>query len=775
MNPSIRRIFSTIAAIALLFNLFATAAFAKSSRTALITDVSGDVTVTKGGGSNPIPAFPNMPLNQGDSIETGDDGSVKVKIADPESERTIGPNSSVTVTKLAEDAGGKKNGFKVFVGSMWNKIKSLASGNEDEVDTPTATMGVRGTQYLLIVNPDGTLSVVVASGLVAAKLTTSGDSGSSDTAQKKAGPNTVLLAPTQQINLNPNAMPSDLSNAVQIADVTNIVKQASPSIIKAFIIDAPSIAEENKALVDQLKSSLQSGEKPVLQRGDAVSDLTVNNLDDLNKITQNMNNLLGNIAANAVTLGKVDSSELAKLIDKANSSIADPNAKINLNAKPLDQTAGVDPNQAKKKKDEQDRIDQLLQQQQSDRERQAALLAQQIGDLIKQALDRAKQVEAENKKAADAIAKQAETAYVSGLTGKDKDDFDKNKKNIEQEANSQQNNNQQNNNQQPGDNSNSNSKPNAVTELMMNDMSPSISGKGPAGLNVFVEGLDGSNYKTLTSGTISSSGTFNLSGTQILPAGTKLRAYTSNGGSNSDYFEAEVQAGDPIVNSMTSPSLVTGMAGVGSQVQVFLGTELLGEQIISTLSGTFSIALSREIYDQTLTVTSTSANGQQRSKTVAAPTHAPASVGSVSIAAVNQTANGFDMQVKLKGFTGANEIYGAELHILSNDFTDHISTIAPIGTPVRNDKFTSANSVDIVKPVFGVVEGVQKLETIYAVTNFNTTNKLSFDDEVLVTIPFHVTKAGTYTFTLPYVLIVDSNGAPVATADTSGLSVSFTK
>ncbi|MFC0213767.1 FecR domain-containing protein [Paenibacillus chartarius] len=249
------RLTSMILVFALCFNLFASAAFAKTSRSALVSSVSGDVTVTKGGGSNPIPAYEGMPLNEGDTINTGSDGNVVVKIADPESERTIVPNSTITISELTDSAEGKKNGFKVWVGSMWNKVKSLATGNEDEVETPTATMGVRGTTYLVVSNPDGTLSVVVASGLVAAKVTGTQKLVGSDTtatpdpatqiqkSDSQTNSQTVLLAPTQQINLNPAAPPSNLINAVNIVDVSTIVKQADPAIIKAFIIDAPVIAE----------------------------------------------------------------------------------------------------------------------------------------------------------------------------------------------------------------------------------------------------------------------------------------------------------------------------------------------------------------------------------------------------------------------------------------------------------------------------------------------------------------------------------------------------
>jgi hypothetical protein len=779
VKTTLRRICSTAVVFALLFNLFAAAAFAKTSRTALITDVSGDVTVTKGGGSNPIPAFSDMPLNEGDTIETGDDGTATIKIVDPESERIVYPNSKVTVSELSESASGKKSGFKLFIGSIWNKVKSLASGNEDEMETPTATMGVRGTRYLVIANPDGTLSVVVASGLVAAQVS-SGILGNSNGVIATKGittpgtaSSTVLIAPTQELNLNPAAPPTNLANAVQIADVTKIVQQANPAIVKAFIIDAPIIAEENRQLLDNLKSTLQNGGKPVLQRGDAVSDLTVQNLDDLNKVAQNMNNLVSSIASNAVKLGKVESTELTQLIEQANGQITNPDAKIDLtNAKPLDPTAGVDPEQAKKKQAEQDRINQLLQQQEQERQRQLEELVKQLGQAVNQAIEQQKNVVKMNQQAQADLVKAAESSYVSGLSDAEKQKFETNKKKLDQQTSTTDSN-------TSNSNGSGKTKPSAPTSLTMSDTSLTITGMGPAGLNVTVEKLDGSASTTVASGTIADDGNFNLSAAQLLPAGTKLQAYTTRGGLNSDVFTAEVGTGALKVNDMTTSNLVSGMAGVGSKVQVFLGEKSLSDEVSTTLSGTFSITLSQEVYDQKLNVKSTAANGVVQTVTIDAPSKSVSvTAGSVSIAALNPTSTGFNMVVKLKGFTGANAIYGAELHFLSNDFTDHYSTVLPTGTPIRSGGFSGTDSVDMIKTVYGTVDGSPKAETIYTVTNFNTTNNVSYDnDETLVTIPFNVTNstAGTFTFTLPYVLFVNSTGDPVATASTSDLKVTYTK
>jgi hypothetical protein len=311
----------------------------------------------------------------------------------------------------------------------------------------------------------------------------------------------------------------------------------------------------------------------------------------------------------------------------------------------------------------------------------------------------------------------------------------------------------------------------------MNDMSTTITGVGPAGVTVTVENLDGTAYKQAATGTIGADGKFALNATALLQAGTKLRAYTTNSEGSSSYFASEVQGGTPTVNTMTLPTSITGTAGAGSTVQVYNGTTLLTSSLTLLPSGAFTVTLTNGVYDQTLSVVITNAKGTVTTLSVKAPAQSTTSLPSVSLNTV-QTATGTSLQVKLKGFTGANAIYAAELHFLSNDYVDHNSTVAALGTPIKSTNFTSTNSADMVKSVFGTVEGQAKAETIYAVTNFNTSSTVSFDNnDVLVTIPITITNAasGTYTFTLPYALFVDSNGNPISIGDTSGLSAVITK
>ena len=127
---------------------------AKTVRVAIISKLSGNVTVKKGGGSKIYDAYNNMSLNQGDTVYTGDNSSVTLKLSNGDADVTLSGNAELNVSDLNSSNGNKKSKLKVWAGSIWVKVKSLAGVDDEfEVETPTAVMGVRGTQFYVFVDP----------------------------------------------------------------------------------------------------------------------------------------------------------------------------------------------------------------------------------------------------------------------------------------------------------------------------------------------------------------------------------------------------------------------------------------------------------------------------------------------------------------------------------------------------------------------------------------------------------------------------------------------
>ncbi|MBD0381098.1 FecR family protein [Paenibacillus sedimenti] len=373
---------------------------AKTVRVAVITSLSGEVTVKKGGGSKTYDAYENMSLNQGDTLYTGTDSSVTLNLSNGDADVTLGDNAELNVSDLNTSDGNKKSKLKIWAGSMWVKVKSLAGSNDEfEVETPTAVMGVRGTQFFVGVDPrSGKAKMAVGAGKVSA-TTVIKDGNNFQTK------NITYLYPTQQISLGSRDEVTDPSLKVEFINLKDIVKDASPSIIQAII--------DNKAQIDKENDEFIAKKKKELEEGKAAKDETslyLKNLADLDKVKRNFDNLVGNIAKQAVADNKISKSVMEKIIEGANKKIPDPNRYLDLDkVQELDKTAGVDPELEKKKQEELKKLEAAMLKKQEEEDKKLAEIKAKLDAVLKAAEEVKKKIEEANKKAAEeAVAKAKE-------------------------------------------------------------------------------------------------------------------------------------------------------------------------------------------------------------------------------------------------------------------------------------------------------------------------------------------------------------------------------
>jgi len=115
--------------------------------TAKLSDVQGGVYVKKSGGGQEFGGFNGMSLTQGDWVRTGDDGFAKI-IYDNGTETSLDANTQVVIERLTSNGDSSQTTIKLLAGGIWNKVKSFLNiGDDYEVETPTAVLGVRGTLY----------------------------------------------------------------------------------------------------------------------------------------------------------------------------------------------------------------------------------------------------------------------------------------------------------------------------------------------------------------------------------------------------------------------------------------------------------------------------------------------------------------------------------------------------------------------------------------------------------------------------------------------------
>lgn len=390
---------------------------AKSVRAAQVIEVKGDVTYTKSGGSKAHRVYLDLNLNQGDSISTGASSYVVLRIEDREDELTIGENAEVYIADLLEEAGGKKSKFKTWAGSMWTKVKSLVSSEDEfEVETPTAVMGVRGTQFMTVVDPyTGRMKTFLAAGVLQAETVSPGSPF-------------VTIYPSQQIDLGSRTEFSDLRTRVDYIDLKSIVELASPKVLEAFIKNIPDIQRENEEIKRQLQEQFNQG----IQKPDELSNLLYLSQDDLDKVKQNFDSFLPNLVREAVDGKKVDQ----RLIDEVNRRIDEPGKKIDLTtpAPSFDRTAGLDPDIERIKKEAGNRAltDHVLERRrmEQDKEKLSSLLAKLQEDMKRvQDANRASEAAAAQK-ASDALQKQMTDAERREFLEKQRKNEDQNRSDV---------------------------------------------------------------------------------------------------------------------------------------------------------------------------------------------------------------------------------------------------------------------------------------------------------------------------------------------------------
>lgn len=116
----------------------------------IIKSVSGDVYLTSP--TSDIKAVPNMRLNQGDSIRTGPNSNAGL-IFEDDTVLSLGSNSEMSIEKFLFDPAAEK---LEFVANLLKGTFSFISGqiaklapDQVKIETPDATLGVRGTKFLV--------------------------------------------------------------------------------------------------------------------------------------------------------------------------------------------------------------------------------------------------------------------------------------------------------------------------------------------------------------------------------------------------------------------------------------------------------------------------------------------------------------------------------------------------------------------------------------------------------------------------------------------------
>lgn len=398
------------------------ASAAQVMRVAIVKSLKGTVTVLKSGGSKAFKAFKNMSLNEGDQISTGKDGSVELELSSEDADKdnvTIGASSQVNFTKL-KDTSGTKTKMSVWAGSLWLKVKSVSNANDQfEVETPTSIMGVRGTQLGVFVNPlTGLTETIVASGVVQA--TSSADRYNENMNERMN--NGVFIYPSQQI-IEAGAE-EGIETSISFINIEQFINAVDPEIIRKIIQDADNIRKEQERYLNSMKDGMENN-GPKDMTPEAMAALGLITDADLQRITNNLNNLVSMIAQEAIKNNKVNEEEIKKLIDQVNAAagtkVVDIDKKLELNL-------------TLQEKEKQRKAEELrkAQEQKLKEEREAAKNNfDKLAKALKDKAEEAAKKKEENKKELEKQKEAAAKAFFDRLNEIDKKKFDENRANNE--------------------------------------------------------------------------------------------------------------------------------------------------------------------------------------------------------------------------------------------------------------------------------------------------------------------------------------------------------
>lgn len=137
-------------------------------RVAAVSEVRGLVRIRPQGENAFVPLGGASHVRAGDVLQTAENSGLTLNWVDGSRIR-VGPGTTMTVLACQFNQARRSDHylFRLDLGQLWVRVlKSLSEQSKFEIQTPTATAGVRGTVFSVAVRPDGATQVAVYRGTV---------------------------------------------------------------------------------------------------------------------------------------------------------------------------------------------------------------------------------------------------------------------------------------------------------------------------------------------------------------------------------------------------------------------------------------------------------------------------------------------------------------------------------------------------------------------------------------------------------------------------------
>lgn len=123
---------------------------AVTAREAVLSEIENIVSARKTSADELITAEQGMSILEGGSVETGENGKVRVDLMPEGTIVRVGPNSAFSLPKLTEEEGEPKTTVELLFG----KVFILLKGGTLSVETPSGVASVRGSLLSVEYDPE---------------------------------------------------------------------------------------------------------------------------------------------------------------------------------------------------------------------------------------------------------------------------------------------------------------------------------------------------------------------------------------------------------------------------------------------------------------------------------------------------------------------------------------------------------------------------------------------------------------------------------------------
>lgn len=392
----------------ILTPMFADQALAASSRAASVVEVKGTAYLKKAGGTKPYRLFKRMTVNQGDTIITEAASSVVLNVIDRDDEVTIGENSEVYMADLLDDEGTKTT-VRVSSGNVSSNVSKLQDRDTFKIETPNATMGVRGTHFMLFVDPaTGTVRMIVNSGKVGLDLPEG----------EEMLDHNRLIYPSQQVTL----FVGDSGQLDGYVSMPDLPVEVDASIIEDLLRNKERIEQENEEYLRGLAAAEE--ELP-----DGVADLDA--------LIANVHHAVESIIKAAIDKGILNEEELDAIIEEVNRNL-EP-GRTPLDREFLRNLPGDLPDpmeeERRRQREEAEQRRQQLEHEREQRRQQAEDEQQEMLERIKQQREEQEQ---QNKEARERREREAVDHYRNQLSDDEREQLERRLEERERERTGQQ-------------------------------------------------------------------------------------------------------------------------------------------------------------------------------------------------------------------------------------------------------------------------------------------------------------------------------------------------